>query len=92
MLLNYQEKNSVQNQIESYVVWTEKTIRSSGKVEATVASPWQCWEQLQSIHYYRKTKMHLLIFNYVVLSEEWMRPITKSDKYMLVHWWYYPDR
>lgn len=38
MLLNYQGKNSEQNQIESYLVWTEKTIRSSGKVEAIDSS------------------------------------------------------
>ena len=24
--------------------------------------------------------------------EEWLRPLLRQDKQVLVHWWYYPDR
>ena len=27
-----------------------------------------------------------------IFTEDWIRPILKNDKQMLVHWWYYPDR
>ena len=26
------------------------------------------------------------------LVEEWLRPLLRQDKQVLVHWWYYPDR
>ena len=25
-------------------------------------------------------------------TDEWLRPLLKQDKQVLVHWWYYPDR
>jgi len=29
---------------------------------------------------------------YFLYLEDWIRPISKKDKHVLVHWWYFPDR
>lgn len=33
-----------------------------------------------------------LIFFFVLFSEEWVRPVMKRDKQVLLHWGYFPDR
>ena len=26
------------------------------------------------------------------VTEEWLRPVLKRDRNLLLHWWYFPDR
>ena len=34
----------------------------------------------------------LLALFFFFCTEEWLRPLLRQDKQVLVHWWYYPDR
>lgn len=34
----------------------------------------------------------LLALFFSFCPEEWLRPLLRQDKQVLVHWWYYPDR
>lgn len=33
-----------------------------------------------------------IFFTLVLFSEEWVRPVMKRDKQVLLHWGYFPDR
>ena len=50
------------------------------------------------IHNNNKVQMYMHIYwnrllaFFFFCSEEWLRPLLRQDKQVLVHWWYYPDR
>ena len=41
------------------------------------------------MHIYWNRLLQLFFFS---CPEEWLRPLLRQDKQVLVHWWYYPDR
>ena len=72
--------------------WLKKVIFFQGQLVATVYLNNNNAQQQQGtdVHAHLLKQTFGIVFFFC--PEEWLRPLLRQDKQVLVHWWYYPDR
>ena len=75
--------------------YQEKVVRKSYIFPRSISS---YSVRIITVHNSNKVQMYMHIYwnrlwaLFFICPEEWLRPLLRQDKQVLVHWWYYPDR